>query len=181
MDQKLRNRILDAGIVPPASVKEMEQWQGVPQGSADKIGSFSPEKVDRMREDLELRGLPTLHETVLDVDKIMEKSGRMVRLFNAHDLGYGDKVGYVWGHAGVDILKRYIFKIPEDAEVYKSLSSRICQMSIIRDDSLEDPLNIRTITEVSVLYSTIEEGQSIPTHWFCVTESAGEGNILRAK
>jgi hypothetical protein len=151
----------------------MEQWQQVPEGSADKVGEFTPEKIHALKEDLELQDLPTLRETHLDVDKIME-DGRPVLLVHG-----GYSVNGVT--AGVDVLKRYIFAIPTTEAEYNLVSILMRPLTQIVDDSLEPPLNHRVITEISVLYSTVREGESLPTHWFCVTEARGEESVLRAR
>jgi hypothetical protein len=170
---KLQDKLLDAGILPKNAVQQMEQWQQVSQGSAQKIGEFDPSKIKNLREDLELQGLPTLRETLLDVGKIM-KNGRPVGLSHG-----GLAVNGVT--AGVDVLKRYIFAIPRSQAEYNTISVMMRPLTQLTDDSLTPPLNKRTITSVSVLYSTIAEGQSIPTHWFCETEARGEENVLRAR
>lgn len=174
MSEKLQDKLLEAGIIPENAVKQMEQWQQVPEGSAEKIGAFDPAKIKALREDLELQGLPTLRETVLDVDKIMEK-GRPVNLSHSGGLTVNGVT------AGVDVLKRYIFAIPRTQEAYNMISVMMRPLTQLTDDSLEPPLNKRMITAVSVLYSTVAEGQSVPTHWFCETEARGEGSILRAR
>lgn len=173
MDKKLQGKLLDAGIVPRNAVQQMEQWQTVPKGSADKVGEFTPEKIAALREELEIQTLPTLRETVLDVDKIM-KAGRPVNLGHS-----GLVVNGVT--AGVDVMKRYIFQIPNKQDWYDMLSVLMRPLTTLVDESLPPPRNHRTITEVSVLYATVEEGESIPTHWFCVTEARGEESILRAR
>lgn len=174
MDRKLQDRLLDAGIIPKNAAKQMEQWQSVPEGSSEKVGSFSPKKISSLKDDLELRGLPTLHETILDVDKIMEKS-RPVTLSHSGGL-------VVRGvPAGVDVLKRYIFAIPDTQESYNTVSVLMRPLTTLQDDELAPPRNKRVITEVSVLYSTVSEGESVPTHWFCVTEARGEESVLRAR
>jgi hypothetical protein len=173
MDKKTRDRVLDSGIIPKNAVAQMEQWQQVPEGSAEKVGEFAPEKIQALREDLELQTLPTLRETVLDVDKIVAE-GRPVNLSHG-----GLVVNGVT--AGVDVLKRYIFEIPRTQEAYNTISILMRPLTQLVDDSLREPLNKRTITEVSVLYSTVREGESIPTHWFCVTEARGEESVLKAR
>jgi hypothetical protein len=173
MSEKLQDKLLEAGIIPENAVRQMEQWQQVPEGSAEKIGEFDPSKVKALKEDLELQGLPTLRETVLDVDKIME-NGRPVGLSHS-----GLTVNGVT--AGVDVLKRYIFAIPRTQEEYNTVSVMMRPLTQLTDDSLEAPLNKRMITSVSVLYETIAEGQSVPTHWFCETEARGEESILKAR
>lgn len=173
MDKKLQEKLLDAGILPKNAVQQMEQWQNVPAGSSEKIGKFSPDKVKALKEELELHSLPTLRETVLDVDKVMEK-GHQVTL--SHEGVY--KMSIL---AGVDILKRYIFEIPRNPEEYKQISALMRPLSVIIDDELPEPLNRRVITEISVLYSTVRQGASVPTHWFCVTESRGEESVIRGR
>lgn len=173
MNKKLQDKLLDAGILPENAVRQMEQWQNVPQGSAEKIGKFDPKKVEALKEELELHQLPTLRETVLDVDKIMDK-GRSVVL--SHEGVYS-----LTRRAGVDVLKRYIFEIPRNHEEYKQVSALMRPLSVIVDDELPAPLNRRVVTEISVLYSTVKEGHAVPTHWFCVTESRGEGSIVRGR
>lgn len=173
MSDKMRDKLLDAGIIPKNAAQQMEQWQNIPEGSADKVGKFAPEKINALREDLELQALPTLRETVLDVDKIME-SGRPVNLSHS-----GLVVNGVT--AGVDVLKRYIFAIPDTQEAYNTLSVLMRPLTRLQDDELTPPLNQRMITAVSVLYATVEEGTSIPTHWFCETEARGEESMLRAR
>lgn len=174
MSQKLQNSLLEAGIIPAGSVKEMEQWQAVPNGSAEKIGEFSPQKVQGLREEIELQSLPTLRETVLDVDKIMAK-GRPVTLLVEGSAKTIDVT------AGVDIMQRYIVPIPQDSGTYQYVTQFMRTHAIIHDESLESPRDVRRITEISVLYSTVEEGASIPTHWFCVTRSQGEESIVRGR
>lgn len=173
MDKKLRDKILDAGIVPKNAVRQMEQWQNLPQGSSDKIGKFSKSKVERLRDDLDLQSFPTLKETVLDVDKIMEKS-RPVNLING-----GLSVTVL---AGVDLLNRYIFEIPKTRSEYNSLSVMMRPTTTLVDDAVDPPRNRRQIIEVSVLHSTVTEGKSIPTHWFCSTEAfEGEESIVKGR
>ena len=173
MDKKLQSKLLDSGIIPKNAVQQMEQWQQVPEGSADKVGEFAPEKVRALKEELELQTLPTLRETVLDVDKIMA-AGRPVGLSHS-----GLVVNGVI--AGVDVLRRYIFAIPKKQEEYNTISILMRPLTRLEDNTLAPPLNQRIITEVSVLYSTVEEGESVPTHWFCVTEARGEETILKAR
>jgi hypothetical protein len=173
MDKKTRDSLLDAGIVPKNAVQQMEQWQQVPEGSADKVGDANAAKVAALRDELELQSLPTLRETVLDVDKIVS-NGRQVNLSHGGLVVNGIQ-------AGVDVLKRYIFPIPRTQEEYNTISVMMRPLTRLEDDSLEAPLNQRMITEVSVLYSTVKEGESIPTHWFCVTEAKGEETILKAR
>lgn len=173
MNKKLQDKLLDAGILPENAVKQMEQWQNVPAGSADKIGKFDPKKIKALKEELELNQLPTLRETILDVDKLMEK-GRNVTL--SHEGVYEVSL-----RAGIDVLKRYIFEIPRNPEEYKHVSTLMRPLSVIVDDELPEPLNRRTVTEISVLYSTVQKGTSVPTHWFCVTESSGEDSIVRGR
>jgi len=173
MGEKLQDKLLESGIIPENAVRQMEQWQQVPEGSAEKIGEFDPAKVQDLKEDLELQGLPTLRETVLDVDKIMER-GRPVGLSHS-----GLVVNGVV--AGVDVLKRYIFAIPRTQEAYNTISILMRPLTRLQDDELAPPLNQRIITSVSVLYSTIAEGQSVPTHWFCETEARGEESVLKAR
>jgi hypothetical protein len=173
MDKKLQEQLLDAGILPKNGVRQMEQWQNVPAGSAGKIGKFDPAKIKALKEDLELRSMPTLRESILDVDKLINK-GRMVSL--SHEGVYSINC-----KAGVDVLKRYIFEIPRDPEEYKYISALMRPLSMIVDDALPEPFNRRVITEISVLYSTIAQGASVPTHWFCVTESRGEESIVRGR
>lgn len=173
MNKKLQDKLLDAGIIPKNAVQQMEQWQNVPAGSADKIGKFDPAKIKALREDIELHQLPTLRESFLDIDKVMEK-GRDVVI--THEGGYS-----VTCRAGVDLLRRYIIEIPRRPEEYKQISVLMRPLSMILDDELPPPRNRRTITEVSVLYATVREGQSVPTHWFCTTESGGEDSIVRGR
>ena len=173
MGKHLQDKLLDAGVIPHNAVKQMEQWQSVPAGSSDRVGEFSQDKVRHLREDVELQALPAFKETLLDVDKLMKK-GRHVTLF--HEGAYALKC---W--AGVDILKRYIFQIPSDAEQYKQISGLMRPLSFLLDDSSQPPLNRRMVSEVSVLYETVEDGVSIPTHWLCVTQARGEETLVRAR
>jgi len=173
MDKKLRDKILDAGIVPKNAVQQMEQWQNLPQGSVDKIGKFSRSKVERLKNDLDLQSFPALRETVLDVDKLMDKA----RLVSLSHVGLTVQV-----YAGVDILNRYIFLIPETRGEYNTLSVMMRPSVILVDYSIDPPRNERQITEVSALHSTIEEGKSVPTHWFCTTEALeGEESIIKGR
>jgi hypothetical protein len=172
MDEKLQNKLLDAGILPQNAVKQMEQWQSVPEGSAAKVGEFSEEKIAKLREEMELQELPTLKETVLDVDKYM-KEGREVRLSHSG-------LGITGVIAGVDALKRYIFAIPRDRKEYDLVSVFMRPLTRLEDGSLEPPLNQRVVTAVSVLYATVEKGASVPTHWFCETAADGE-SLVRAR
>lgn len=173
MDRKLQDKLFGAGILPEGAVKQMEQWQTVRGGSSKKMGRFNPRKIYDLREDLELQALPVLRETILDLDKIMSRS-RSVRLSFADTTIEGIS-------AGVDILKRYIIQIPDTAVEYHMLSAVVRPMAEIWDQVLRPPSDNRTITDVSVLYSTIREGESVPTHWFCSTESPGEETLVRSR
>ena len=173
MGEKLQGKLLDSGIIPSNAVRQMEQWQTVPKGSADKVGEFTSEKIDALKEELEIQTLPTLKETILDVDKIVA-AGRPVYLRHNSFVVNGIM-------AGVDVLRRYIFEIPKGRGAYNTLSMVMRPSTVLVDESLQPPQHRRVITEVSVLYATVKEGESVPTHWFCVTEADGEGSILRAR
>lgn len=171
MSKNLRDKVLEAGIVPENAVSQMEQWQAVPQGSAAKVGEFDQKKVDALKEDLELKALPVLHESVLDIKKIMEKAKSVMLIHKPLALQ---------AEAGRDRLGRYIFAIPDNETDYNALSAMMRPLTHLTDNELTSPRNNRIITAVSVLYATIEEGQeSVPTHWFCETEAKGEETIVR--
>lgn len=176
-DKDLRTRTMEAGIVPKEAVSQMEQWQTMPEGSADQVGEADLQKVNRLRADLELQRLPTLRETVLDVEKIV-REGRPV------DLKHGD-LSMNGAHAGVDRLGRYVFEIPQVEGSYNLLSVLLRPMTVLTDNELPVPRNKRSITTVSVLYRTVEQGNkqrvSVPTHWFCETEAKGEDTIVRGR
>lgn len=172
MNKKLQKSLLGAGILPTNGVKEMEQWQNVPKGSADQIGKFSTAKVKALREDLELQNLPTLRETVLDVDKLVSNGREVVLTADGASLVV---------HVGVDVMGRYIFPIPTHRDQYQQLASMMRQTVTLLDDALPAPRNKRTIVEISVLYATVDEGEHEPTHWFCRADSAGEETVLRAR
>ena len=177
-DKDLRTKTMEAGIVPKDAVSQMEQWQTMPQGSADQVGEADLEKVNKLHYDLELQRLPTLRESVLDVDKIVAKGSEVL-------LSHGE---FLLKNtiAGVDRLGRYIFEIPADERSYTQLSTMLRPMTILMDNGLPVPRNRRSITVVSVLYRTIEQGKnknkvSVPTHWFCETEAKGEETIVRGR
>lgn len=170
MDDELQKKLLEAGIMPQNAVKQMEQWQRVPSGSAEHLGEFSPDKIEALREDLEARNLPTLRETILDVDKIMSR-GRTVLVSRRGVYSLTCK-------AGIDILKHYIFEIPKHLETYRQLATVLRAGSSIVDQFV-DPFP-QTITDVSVLYATISPGVSEPTHWFCAVEP-GKTVVMRRR
>ena len=173
MSRPLQEKLLDAGIIPEDAVKQMEHWQVVAPGSAEKIGEFDPKKIEKLREEFEPYPFPTLQETVLDVNKIMDNA-REITL--SHEGIYSVNCS-----AGVDVLKRYIFVIPKVELEYKTLSTLMRPGSRIVDNSLSSPFNGRVITEVSVLYRTVREGSSVPCYWFCATRSPGEDTIVRGR
>jgi hypothetical protein len=174
MSEKLQDKMLGAGIIPTGAVREMEHWGIVKKGASKRVGEFDPAKVKALKEEIELQALPTLRETVLDVDKFMDK-GREVML------GHEEINGVMRVKAGIDIMKRYIFPIPRDPEEYKRIAIFMHPLAIIHDEHLEQPRDVRQITEISVLYSTVDQGKSVPTHWFCVTTAKGEETILRGR
>ena len=174
MSKELMDQMLDAGIFSKEAVAQMEQWQTMPAGSAEKVGEFDPKKIAALREHLEIRGLPQLRETVLDIKKIM-KASRMVALLH-------DALGMPEVEAGVDRLGRYIFVIPKVEQDYNMLSILLRPMTRLRDTFLPEPRDRRMITAVSVLYATIKKGEEPrPTHWFCETEAKGEETIIRGR
>jgi hypothetical protein len=146
----------------------------MPAGSAEKVGKFDPKKVEALREHLEIRGLPQLRESILDIKKLM-KNARSVALLH-------DALGIPEVPAGVDRLGRYIFAIPEKEQDYNMLSVLLRPMTRLRDTELPEPRDRRMITAVSVLYATRKKGEEpVPTHWFCETEAKGEETIIRGR
>jgi hypothetical protein len=170
---EVRDKMLEAGIVPKNAVGQMEQWQSMPAGSAEKVGEADLQKVQALREEMELKALPVLHETMLDIDKIM-KAG--------HDVTLTHEPLKVTCWCGVDRLGRYVFAIPQTQDLYNTLSVMMRPLTIMDDPHQRPPRDIRRITAVSVLYKTIEVGKtkkSVPTHWFCMTEAEGEDHVIK--
>jgi len=167
---ELQDKILQAGIVPKQAVAQMEQWQTSPAGSAEKVGEADIDKVRSLRGDLELRGLPTIRESLMDLKKLMDKS-RPVSLIN-------QPASLIGAMAGVDRLDRYIFEIPRtDAVLHENLTALLRPMTTIIDLSRDAPEDERRIIAVSLLYN-----DKTPTHLFCETESVGGNNtIIRGK
>lgn len=140
------------------------------------VGEADLEKVASLSTDLELRRLPTIRESILDVDDIVSK-GRSVTL--KHDPLYVDGV-----LAGVDRLGRYIFPIPSVETDYNLLSALLRPLTVLTDIALPVPRHLRRISSVSVLYRTVvskNKNASVPTHWFCETESAGENTVVKGR
>lgn len=127
---------------------------------SSEVGEPDVDKVRALRGDLELRGLPSVKEAILDIKKIMSQSVP-VDLYNG-----SDSLSDV--QAGVDRLDRYIFEIPtEDKGLYEGLSSLLRPMSKIWNKADERE---RMIVGVSLIYSTDAQKRNVPTHWFCETE-----------
>ena len=176
MGKHLQDKLLDAGIIPKNAVQQMERWQSVPAGSAGSVGEADPGKVRGLRKELDLQRLPTLRESILDVDSIVSK-GRSVAL--KHGPLYVDGA-----LAGVDRLGRYIFPIPQSETEYNLMSTLLRPMTTLTDAALPVPRHLRTITVVSVLYRTVEQDNqrvSKPTHWFCETEAGGEHTVVKGR
>jgi hypothetical protein len=167
---EVQDKILQAGIVPKQAVAQMEQWQTSPAGSAAKVGEANIDKVRSLRGDLELRGLPTIRESLMDIKKLMDRA-RPVNLINK-------PASLIGAMAGVDRLDRYIFEIPRtDAVLHANLTSLLRPMTTIIDSSRNEPEDERRIIAVSLLYN-----DTTPTHLFCETETAvGNDTIIRGK
>jgi hypothetical protein len=165
----LQKKIMEAGIVPEGAVKQMEQWQAVPVGASENVGEADLKKVRNLRSDLELRGLPSIREAVMDIKKIMEK-GRTVLL-------KVDNLAFTVEDVGMDRLDRYIFEIPTDSRSsYDLLSKALRPMTALIDNGRAEPENNRHITAVSLLYT-----DEVPTHWFCETEAKGKKTIIKGR
>jgi hypothetical protein len=158
----LKNKLMEAGIIPEGPVKQMEQWQQLPAGSSQRIGQFDQAKVDRLKDDLELNGLPKVRETVVDAHKIVERAV---------------KDGHVWSFinpplmvsgvpGGRDRMGRLLVPIPMgDMLMYNQLSAVMRAMTYVRD---KDGKEFK-IKSVELLYT-----DKIPTHWFVELEDVKE-------
>lgn len=144
----------------------MEQWQAIPKGSVAKVGEFSIERVNALREDIELRQLPELRETILDAGKLLKEARPIVLVCRP--------LTVAGVPAGVDILGRYIVEIPTgNQENYNKLSAVMRNMTLLHDVALEEGERNRLIIQVQVLWKTVEQANQkyeIPTHWFLTTE-----------
>lgn len=166
--EDLQKKILEAGVVPEEAVKQMEQWQAVPAGASEAIGEADLKKVRALRGDLELRGLPSIRETIPDLKKIMSNT-RKVNL-SVQQLTLNNVT------AGVDRLDRYLFQIPKNQDSYNALSSVLRPMTALHDPTKESPESDRHITAVSLIYT-----DQTPTHWFCETEAVGKKTIIKGR
>jgi len=169
MEGTLRKKILEAGVVSKEAVAQMEQWKMVPAGSAANVRSADIQKVRDLRQDLEVRDLPRLAETLLDLKKIMAQ---------AHPISLGRGTLRVNGVlAGTYPVGRYIIEIAKDTRLRETLAALLKPQTQLIDNQLPVPRNQRSITAVSVFHHTIDrEGQKVvePTHWLCDTVSEFE-------
>ena len=160
MNKDLQKKIAQAGMVPANAVAQMEQWKTTEEGMSKEVGEADLDKVRALSDELELKGLPSVKEALLDIKKIMNQAV-LVDLVNA-DTVLTDVT------AGIDRLDRYIFEIPTvDQTAFNALSFLLRPMTVIlnREDNRE-----RMIVGVSLIYSTDAEKRNVPTHWFCETE-----------
>lgn len=168
MEKKLRDQILESGMIPKTAVSQMEQWQTIPQGSSEKVGEFDPKKVKALKEDIELSRMPVARETVLDLKRIMSKQ-RQVELFNPPEAVPNAK-------AGVDRLGRYYIAIPREQASRSELTSIIRPLTALIDCHLPKPRHRRVISNVSVIYNG-----EVPTHWLIETDAPDEEHIIKAR
>lgn len=154
MGQDLKDKLLAAGIIPEGPVKQMEQWQQLPAGSSKRIGEFDPAKVARLKDELELSGLPKVRETMMDVRKILERASKDEQLwvFRNGPLMVTGVTG------GRDRMGRLIVPIPMgDMILYNQVSALVRPMTLIMDKDG----NEFEVKSVELLYT-----DKIPTHWF---------------
>lgn len=165
-NKPLQDSLLEAGIIPKNAVWQMEQWKAVPKGSTSKVGEFSIDRVNALREDIGLRQLPELRETILDVGKLLKEARPVVLVCRP--------LTVTGVPAGVDILGRYIVEIPKDSqECYNQLAAVMRNMTILHDKALKEGERNRLIVQVQVLWKTVEQVNQkfeVPTHWFLTTE-----------
>lgn len=162
MGQDLRDKMLAAGIIPENAVKQMEQWQMLPTGSADKIRKFDPAKVKALKDEVELSGLPRVRETIADAHKLVEKAaaGNRRWAFRNPSLAVEGVL------AGEDRLGRLIIPIPMgDMIAYNQLSMLMRPMTLATVGTNDEGLRI---ANVEILYT-----DKIPTHWFVELEPIG--------
>ncbi|MFW9801150.1 MAG: hypothetical protein ACFFFC_00735 [Candidatus Thorarchaeota archaeon] len=169
----LKDAIMGAGIVPKNAVAQMERWQTMPAGSSSRVGPANVNKVQELKDDLDLCLAPICRESILDIKKLMEEARPVDLIF--------DNLTVLGVLAGVDRLGRYIIEIG-DSDENDLITSLIHPFTKIMDMSLEPPKHYRTITAVSLICKTERRGKSqvsVPTHWFCETESEGEETIIK--
>ena len=154
MGKDLKDKLLAAGIIPEGPVKQMEQWQQLPVGSSQQIGSFYPAKVARLKDELELSGLPKVRETMMDVRKIVERAASLQSSWT-FKLSPLSVTGVL---AGSDRLGRLIIPIPMgDMISYNQLAHVLRPMTLAINKGGEE----YEIKGVELLYT-----DKIPTHWF---------------
>lgn len=160
MGQDLKDKMLEAGIIPENAVKQMEQWQTLPAGSSKKVGRFDPEKVARLKDEVELSGLPRVRETMMDARKIVERAAKNEDRWTFKN----PPVVLVGVLAGSDRLGRLIVPIPMgDMINYNQLSALMRPMTTVMNKDGKEYL----IQSVELLYT-----DKVPTHWFVGLEDA---------
>ncbi len=124
------------------------------------MGQFDPAKVARLKDEVELSGLPRVRETIMDARKIVENAAKKEERWTFKN----PPVVLVGVLAGMDRLGRLIVPIPMgDMITYNQLSAVMRPMTeVMNKDGKE-----YAIQSVELLYT-----DKIPTHWFVGLEDA---------
>jgi hypothetical protein len=86
MGKELQRKVIEAGIIPPQSVKLLKMWQSLPddlptEEREHKTQQQLLELVDQIGELLDVQGeIPELKETEFELEMIWQRSARTVKL-----------------------------------------------------------------------------------------------------